>query len=110
MLIKTWGLTGFDDEYEATTQLMLWNAVRFLTEHKDATVESKQLDTAMKEGVKIHNGIQIFYNNALNHALYVVTHGYTAWLQTIAQYHPSDEPFQFNYPVDFVLPEPGGHK
>lgn len=120
MKIETWELTGFSGGYEATTQHMLWNAVRFFAENPDKTFPSMQndsivgiafnegengkaFDKAMMEGVDDATGAM--HQCATNHALFIKKNGYKKWYAELKEARETDEQFSFLYEPDFALPK-----
>jgi len=119
MIIKTWDITGFGGGYEATCQMMLWNAVKFIS-NNDKEIKSKQspqiygiainegkdgeaFDKAMMEGIDDATGAM--HHCATNHALYIQKNGYDKWFEELKKDREAEgeEPYDFGYPEDFEM-------
>lgn len=118
MKIQTWEVTGFGGGYEATTQKMIWNAVKFLSENKSAEIDSKQsnsfygiclnegkdgkdFDKAMMNGINDATGAM--HQCATNHALYIAKNGYYKWYSELKTNRETKEAFEFDYDKEFEL-------
>ncbi len=112
MKINTWDLTGFGGGYEATTQKMLWQGVKFLVDNNIKEIESKQLqnvygiainegeigkqfDEAMMKGIDDATGAM--HQCATNHARYIAKNGYQRWYDELKEHRTEEKSFEYEF-------------
>lgn len=117
MKIKTFDLTGFGGGYEATTQKMLWNGVRFVQGKNLQPVylesknligvaiaegnEAEDLDKAIMEGIDDATGAM--HQCAVGHIRYINKNGYAKWFKMMSEARKEEGSTEYDYEHDFEL-------